>query len=114
MLTSKKVNCISSSHDHAGPSILCMQVLWITQKICFKESKRLRIRSQGEKKKKKDKRGKKKKKTRGEKKKKTKEKFLFSKVAHVQQKQGAQFSHSTYKQTHMVMHEKTSQGDFDE
>lgn len=60
MLTSKKVNCISSSHDHAGPSILCMQVLWITQKICFKESKRLRIRSQGEKKKK-DKRGKKKK-----------------------------------------------------
>lgn len=76
MLTSKKVNCISSSHDHAGPSILCMQVLWITQKICFKESKRLRIRSQGEKKKKKTRGGKKKKRQEGKKKKRQKKNFF--------------------------------------
>lgn len=45
MLMSKKVNCVSSQVlTTAQAQVLCMQVLQFTQKLSFKQSKRLRRR----------------------------------------------------------------------
>lgn len=89
MLMSKKVNCVSSQVlTTAQAQVLCMQVLQFTQKLSFKQSKRLRRRE-------------------GQKRNQQKtwhEKFLFSKAADLKEKQEAQFSYVPCAQTCPVKH----------